>query len=293
VQVCNEEIGVLAAEHFLERGFRHFAFFNWSHIKVNQDRRKAFFNELKRRGVEENELYLIEQPEDELLGNWHQHQKFLYDQLRKLPRPLAVFAGQDNLGSTIIETCLRHGIHVPEEVAVLGVDNVELLCEGLVVPLSSLDTRLEELGYQAAKRLDQLMKKEIRYSAPPVLISPKEVVCRQSSDVLAVDHPAVVQALQFIKDRFHDPITLEDIAEAAGMSKRGLEKAFLKYLERTPAEALRRHRLDAAKTKLTDTREKIEAIALECGYSNSSNLSLAFRKETGFTPRAYRKQFGK
>ncbi len=290
VQVSNEEIGQLAAKHFVKRGFKHFAYFNWPDVKVNTLRRDAYFKALDEMGMDAKQRYEINQPSGEIISDWFKHQAALISQLEKLPRPLAVFAGQDNLGSTMIETCVRHGIHVPEEVAVLGVDNIELLCEGMMVSLSSIDTRIEDLGYEAARRLDQLLKKEISKTAPPVVLSPKGVEARQSTDILAVDHPAVVHALKYMKDNFHRPITLEDVSVETGMSKRGLEKAFLKHLERTPAEALRRFRLDAAKLMLTDTNDKIDAIAYNCGYSNSSNLSFAFRKDTGMSPRTYRKK---
>jgi len=291
VQVDNVAIGKMAARHFVERGFRKFAFFHWPMIDVNRMRRDAFFSALKEEGFESESLHHIEQAPDAILSDWRAHQAFLLQQLRDLPRPLAVFAAQDNLASTLMECCLQNGIHVPEEVAILGVDNIELICEGLMVPLSSIDTRLEELGYKAAARLGQYLDGDIDAQAEPILIAPGGIVCRQSTDILAVDHPLVVRALKFMKEHLHEPVTLEEIAEQIGMSKRGLEKAFLKHLERTPAEALRRLRLDAAKQQLAESDAKIEVIAEGCGYSNSSNLSAAYRKETGLSPRAYREQF--
>ena len=291
VRVNNAKIGKLAAKHFLERGFRHFAFYNWSIVDVNLLRRKSFFNALKEEGIPPGSLHIINQPPEKIMRNWSAHQEAMLKQLEKLPRPLAVFAGQDNLGVTLIEICERSGIHVPEEIAVLGVDNIEFLCECLNAPLSSIDTRLEDLGYEASRQLDRLLNGEITAAEPPLLISPKGIVSRQSTDVLAVDHPAVVKALQYIKTNLGSPITLQDIANCTGMSKRGLEKAFQKHLGRSPATELRRVRLDAAKRMLTETNEKTESIARACGYSNSSNLSFAFNKETGMSPRVYRKTF--
>ncbi|MBL7077901.1 MAG: substrate-binding domain-containing protein [Kiritimatiellae bacterium] len=291
VTVNNEAISRLAAEHFLARGFRHFAFYSWSIVDVNQIRMSSFFEALKEAGVPASSLHILKQPPARIMSDWDAHMEAIVGQLHDLPRPLAVFAGQDNLGATLVEVCARSGIHVPEEVAVLGVDNIEFLCDCLMVPLSSIDTRLDDLGYEAAHQLDRLMNKKIKKTAKPILIDPKEVVCRQSTDVLAVEHPAVVKALRFTKENFHNPITLDDIAAYAGMSKRGMEKAFVKCLGRTPAVELRRIRLDSAKRMLTETNEKVETIARECGYSNSSNLSFAFNKETSMSPRAYRKHF--
>lgn len=291
VHCDNEAIGQMAAQHFLERGFQHFAFYSWPFVRVNQIRMDSYVRALAGEGIEADAMHVISQPPARILGDWEKHRDNILGQLRKLPRPLAVFAGQENLAGALIEICVRHGIHVPEEIAVLGVDNIEFLCDCLAVPLSSIDTCLVDLGYRAAQQLDRLMQGEISMDAPPILIPPKGVVCRQSTDILAVPHPAVVKALRFIKENYHLPITLEDISSHAGMSKRGMEKAFLKHLHRSPAAELRRLRLDNAKRMLTETNEKVETIARECGYSNSSNLSFAFNKDVHMSPRAYRNAF--
>lgn len=287
----DDAIGKLAARHFLDRGFKHFAYYNWPAIQVNTLRKKAFFKALENAGALKENMHEINQSPDRLLGQWEQHQERIYQQLEKLPRPLAVFTGQDNLGATLIEICSRKNIHVPEEICVLGVDDIELLCDCLAVPLSSIDTNLEKMGYTAAQQLDRLMKGDITTDEPPVLIEPKEVILRQSTDALAISHPAVVTAVKYIKEHFSDPITLEDIGDHAGMSKRGMEKAFLKHLGASPATELRRIRLDEAKRLLTETDEKISSVAWDCGYSNSSNLSFAFNRETGISPRTYRNRY--
>ena len=168
-------------------------------------------------------------------------------------------------------------------------DNIEFLCDSLVTPLSSIDTSQEKIGYTAARQLDRLMKGEITSRAPPLLMEPGGLITRMSTDVLAIPHPAVVKALRFITESFGKPIVLEDIADYIGMSKRGMERAFLKHLNRSPADELRRLRLDHAKKLLTETDLKIDAIAQACGYSNSSNLSFAFNRDTHMSPRAYRK----
>jgi LacI family transcriptional regulator len=288
VTVDNQEIGRMAARHFLERGFKHFAYYSWPSVQINPVRKDFFFQALVEEGVPEESLYEIQQLPNELLGQWELHQEHILKQLEKLPRPLAVFTSHDELGATFLEICMRSGIQVPEEVAVLGVDNVEHICEALAVPLSSIDVNLERLGYTAAQQLDRLMKKEISCSEPPLLVPVKGVIVRQSSDTLAVPHPKVAKALKFITEHFHEAITLEDICHHAEMSKRGMEKAFLRYLGFSPATELRRIRLANAKRMLTETDEKISTIAHECGYSNNSNLSAAFSRETGMTPRAYR-----
>jgi LacI family transcriptional regulator len=225
------------------------------------------------------------------MRDWPAHQDYVLEQVRQLPRPLAVFTGQDNLAAILVEICARHGIHVPEEVAVLGVDNIEILCDCQITPLSSIDTRLNALGYAAAKRLRQLMDGEIDNNAAAIMVEPGSIVCRRSTDVLAIPHAAVSRAVRFMKDNISKAITLEDIASYAGMSKRGIEKAFLAHLGWSPAAELLRCRLDQAKKMLSETNLKIEYIAKQCGYSNSSNLSHAMRRDSGLSPREYRAKF--
>lgn len=291
VVVDNEQIGELAAEHFHSRGYTHYAYYSWAQVTVNNVRRDSFFKGLIKRGVPEEHLFEIEQSPPEMIGDWHKHEADIFQKLSDLPRPLAVFAGQDNLGATLIEICVRNGIHVPEEVAVLGVDNIELLCESAVVPLSSVRTNLTEVGYRAAEQLDRLMRGEITTAEPVRRIAPHSVVRRQSTDSLAVTHPAVVKAIRFIRENFGQPITIEDICEYTALSKRGLEKAFHKHLSRSPASELRRLRIQNAKRLLTETDDKVEYIAVSCGYSNSSNLSCAFKKDTNMSPREYRQKY--
>lgn len=291
VGVDNVAICQMAADHFLNRGYRFFAYYSWEDVPVNILRRDAYFAYLRTRGISKDQIFEIKQSSRELLTKWKSHQKDILKQLDCIPRPLAVFTGQDNLGASLIEICTRAGIHIPEEVAVLGVDNTDLLCENAPVPLSSVRTRLEALGYKAAHQLDRLMKKEINNRAAPALVPPHGIVSRQSTDILAVDHPAVFAALRYIKRHFAEPITIDSVVEYAGLSKRGLEKAFEQHLGRTPASELRRVRLDKAKRLLTETKDKVESIALDCGYSNSSNLSCAFRRDTNMSPREYRVKF--
>ena len=149
VRVDNDAICELAAEHFISRGYKFFAFYEWQDVPVNSLRHEAFKQQLLEKGISAENIFVIKQSPPENLGDWETHQSDIIDQVNRLPRPLAVFAGQDNLGASLIEMCVRAGIHVPEEIAILGVDNTELICESSPVPLSSVRTRLKEVGYQA------------------------------------------------------------------------------------------------------------------------------------------------
>lgn len=293
VIVNNEAVGGLAARHLLKRGFQHFAYYSWPSVEVNDLRHRYYRAALTAAGVPESNIHVLEQPGSTQISDWILHEEAVLAQLVRMPRPLAVFTGQDNLGATLIEICHKNGIHVPEEIAVLGVDNIEFLCDCLAVPMSSIDTRFEELGYQAARQLQRRLDGEIGDDEPPLLVEPGKVVRRRSTEVLAVPHAGVASALRVMQTEFGKPLTIEDICERVGMSKRGMEKAFRQFLRRSPADELRRIRIDHAKRLLTETDLKIEAIARDCGYCNSSNLSLAFRRDADLTPRVYRRKFGR
>jgi len=293
VYVDDDIIGRIAANHFVNRGFKRFGFFDWKLecVTVNQLRKDAYFDELRKKGFDEADFYLIEQSEGDILNNFELHRRHILAQLELLPRPIGIYTGQDNLAADLVEICGRNNIHVPEEVAILGTDNIELICKSSLVPISSIDANFGELGYRAAQRLQQLMDGEISNDADPVKIEPKGLVRRRSTDVLAVKHPKVAEAIREIKAHLHEPVTIEMICEKIGFSKNGLEKAFRTHLGRTPASELRRMRLDHAKYMLVETDEKIDTIAYQCGYSNSSNLGNAFTKDARMSPRDYRKKF--
>jgi len=291
VVVDNEQIGRRAAKHFLQRGFREFAFFSGENVAFNQIRKESFFQVLSDAGVLDDSMHEIVQPTDDIIRDWRAHIDCLVEQIDKLPRPLAVFTGQDNLGVTLVEACVKAGISVPNEVAVLGVGNTDFLCDCSVVPLSSIDTNLVDLGYYAAEQLGKLMSGEVSNQEPVRKVPVGDVIKRRSSDALAVSHPEVAKALLLMRSEFTRGLVLEDIYEYVGLSKRGLEKAFSKHLNNSPAAVLRQIRLDYAKRRLTQSDDKIEAIALECGYSNSSNLSHAFNREIGMSPQQYRNEY--
>ncbi|PQJ29150.1 xylose operon transcription regulator XylR [Rubritalea profundi] len=288
VTVDNDQIGRRAAKHFLERGYRNFAYYSWENVTANQVQKEAFIETLEDAGVSEAGIHIIHQSSIQEMGDWEAHRESILGHIKDLPRPLAVFTGQDSLGVTLVDVCTKAGISVPDEIAVLGVDNIDFLCECAVVPLSSIDTNLTELGYAAAAQLGRLMDGGIDNHEPPVTVAIKSIVNRRSTEALVVTHPAVAKALDLMRREFKNGLELGDVYEYSGVTKRGLEKAFKRHLNDSPAAVLRRIRLDFAKNCLSQTDTKIESIAADCGYSNSSNLSHAFSREIGMSPQEYR-----
>lgn len=279
----------LVADHFLTRGFKHFAFFsdaeNWSF----DERGRGFVAELKKAGhdcawIKWHESAAFRSGRQE----WLKRRAWLIAQLKRLPKPLALFAANDHLATDVLESCEAAGVSVPEQVAIVGAGDYLLAAEAMRTPLSSVDINLEEQGYEGAAMLDRLMR-GVRAPREPLRIPAARVVTRKSSDILAVNEPRVVKALRFIREHFREPICVDDVARAAAMSRRALHQAFLDHLSRTPGEQIRNVRLQHAKKLLAESNHKVAAIAGLSGYQSANSFCVTFTKTEGFSPAAFRK----
>ncbi len=288
VEEDNVECGRLAAEHFLNRGYRNFAWICISRGKVERDRRAGFVETLATAGQECTEL-----KRDVIRGTkedtWNNRRNWLTAGLKKLPKPLAVFALDDLLAVEVVEVCLDAGIRVPEDVAVMGAGNIEIACDCSPVSISSIDLNFGEMAYRAAELLDHLMAGR-RVSKKPIIIPVGRVILRGSTDAIAVTHEGMVKAVEMMERNFHNNIGIADIAKAAGISRRALHYLFAKELRRTPARQLLQIRLDHAKSMLRETDEKIGTIACACGFTSSRNLHRSFVRETGISPQQWREE---
>jgi LacI family transcriptional regulator len=207
--------------------------------------------------------------------------------LVKARHPVAVFARDDHAAAEVVDACLSAGLLVPEEVAVLGANNDELVCDALRVPLSSIDCNLEGMGYEAASQLDRLMNGEV--IGPYVtMIPPKEVITRQSTDILAYDDLDLVKAVQFIRQNSQSGIGVMNVVAATHASKRKLSMLFQAKLGRSILQEITRCRLAHACRLLETTGMKVEAVAAEAGFPNRRSLHIAFQRENGVTPRQHR-----
>ncbi len=278
----------LAAEHFLAHGFSHFCFYsdadNWSY----EERGTGFVKALNDTGHGCSWLRWRESPSYATgKQEWQRKRKWLASQMKQAAKPLAVFAANDQQALDVLESCESVGIRVPEDVAVLGAENYLLAPDAMHTPISSVDTNLENLGYTGAELLDRLMKGE----KPPVesiRIPAAGVIVRKSSDILTISHPGVGRSLRYIWEHGHEPICIKDLVGVAGMSRRGLHKAFLEHLQRTPGQELQRVRIERAKKLLAQTSQKVETIAYDCGYQSINSFCVAFKRATSMSAREYR-----
>jgi len=213
--------------------------------------------------------------------------EWLIDELTALPKPLAVMSDYDDHAIDVIDACVDGGIAVPEQVAVLGVNNDPLQCELAQVPLSSIDNNEEGQGYQAAELLDELLSGTSPPLAP-VIVPPRMLVTRHSTDILAVEHPHVAVALRLIWEHYSEPITAQMVAARIPMSARRLHDAFAKYIGRTIAGEITHKRVECAQNLLAKTDKKVIEIAGLCGLSSELQLCKVFKRELGTTPQAYR-----
>jgi LacI family transcriptional regulator len=207
--------------------------------------------------------------------------------MKRAPKPLAVFAANDQQALDVLESCESIGIAIPEQVAIMGAENYLLAPDAMRVPVSSVDTNLETLGYRGAELLDQLMSGQ---PAPktPIRIPAKGVVVRRSSDILAIKHRGVAKSLRFIWEHCHEPICVKDLLAVAAMSRRGMHKAFLEHIGRTPGQELQRVRIERAKKYLAESGNKIETLARMSGYQSINSFCIAFKRSTGMSAKRYR-----
>jgi LacI family transcriptional regulator len=285
VKEDNAACGRLAAEHFLDRGYRHFAWASLRRGLVERERRESFTAALAERGYE---CQLLEWRDESRGGaEWEQTRSWLTDRLRELPKPLALFVLDDLLAVDAVQACLEGGVRVPEEVAVLGVANMELACECSQVPLSSIDENVTEIAYRAASILDDWMN-GVEPPADPVVVPIKRLVVRQSTDTFAITDPSLARAAAFMQEHLAANIGMGDVARHAGISLRALHYAFQRGLGRSPGQHLSRIRMDRARGMLEQGSEKIESIAAQCGFATVRNFHRAFVREFGVPPSAYR-----
>jgi len=291
VLVDHKEVARLVADHFVCRGLKHLAYYsdidNWAF----NENGLCFSEFLAQRNLDCVWLKWHESAEH-TTGKlqWVKKRRWLAVQLKKLPKPLGVFAANDDRALEVLEACEAAGLNVPEQVGIVGVDNSILAVEAMQVPISSVDTNLELVGYMGAALLDKLMRGE-RAPAEPIRIPPKALIVRRSSDILAVQHDGVARALRHMWENFNRPIGVDDLARLAGMSRRSLHAAFVQHLGRTPGAELHNLRIQYAKKLLLETDSKVETISAMCGYASLNSFAVAFKNAVGIAPGAFRAKF--
>ncbi len=278
-------IGALAAEHCAERRFRNVMLFAKDHTHVEELR----FGGFRRRweGPAPVEAIWRNEISEARYDDWNALVKWLASRLAAVPKPVAVFAYNDSDAARVLHTALATGMSVPEEVAILGVDDDAIVVENQPVPLSSIRHDLYRLGYESAAMLDRLMNGET-LERRVVLIPPKYISVRRSTDVIAATSPLMRRALALISRNLSGTYGTIQLADDLGISRSSLTRLFQSEFASAPTAEFLRQRLAKAKLLISTTAEPMKAIAAQCGFASGAHLSNVFRRETGMTPQEFR-----
>lgn len=265
----------MAVSYFRERGFEHFGYFSPMNRPFVRDQQEAFGREVIQQGG------VCAPPAargSEQLSGW----------LARQPKPLALFTWNAAGAQRALQACQDAGLRVPEEVAILSGTDDDLLCELSHIPISGIQVSGEEIGYESAGLLDRLMDGACP-PGKPLLIAPVKIISRLSTQILAVRDPALVRALEYIRERASDPLSVDAVARHAGLSRRVLERRFSALLKRTPALQIRHVRIARAEELLTRTNLTIPQVAEASGFGSPEYLAFVFRGSGLPSPLRYRR----
>lgn len=282
VETDDGTIARWAVGHFAERGLRNFAFCGDERFAWSVTRSKWFADHVRQRGATPHEFRMkpsgMRAVERERLAAW----------LTELPKPVGVLACYDIAGQEVLEACKIAGLAVPDAVAVIGVDNDELIGNLTTPPLSSIEPNTTATGYLAAQLLD-LMMQGLSLEPGLRLIEPTRIVARQSSDIVAVDDPLVSEALRFIRARSDQNLAVSAVLRHVGLSRRALDLRFDATLGRTVHGEIIRVRMGHVAELLSSTDWTLQQIAERLNFSHSEYMGVAFKKHTGQSPGQYRR----
>jgi len=276
------QIGETAAEYFISRGFKNYAYCGFINLDWSDGRYKSYSEALSQNGFNDTKYYMHRPSRDKVSDH-----KALAAWLVSLPKPIAIFTCNDDRAVSVLEACKINHINVPEEVAVLGVDNDDLICNLSSPPLSSIALNFKNAGFQAAKHLDELMTKNTENTTIDVL--PVEIFTRRSTDIVAIEDPELASAIVFIKEHFQEPIQVTDVVDATTLSRRELEYRFKFEIKKTIQEEINRFRIEMIKKMLMTSREPIHHIANQLKFTDPEHFSRYFKNLTGISPSVFRR----
>jgi LacI family transcriptional regulator len=283
VATDDEARAAMAFEHFQSRHFEHFACYSPPIGRYSHDRAAAFQRAAKAAGYPCDIFTAAKNKQ----GGWDGNQAAVATWLKSLPRPLAVFAADPYPARQLIEICQLEGLRIPDEIAVLAGDTDDLLCNIASPRISSVELACHKIGRAACDMLKSIMEGG-PVPQKPELIPPLRVIARHSTEILAVEDRDLAQIVQYIRDRAAEGIRVSDILRAFPISRRSLEQRFRNILGRSPAEEIRRTRLQHARKLLVETDMSVAEIATASGVCSGAQLASAFRRYLGIRPSALR-----
>ena len=286
VGMDNGLIGQMVAEHFFDRGYRNFAACSLHTERFFEERVQNFVATVRARG---GSCWLLPEPISDRAADWEDGQARLMTWLSALPKPVGIFAANDQLGVRLLDACQRAGIPVPEEVAVVGAENEETLCAFASPPLTSVRFDGETVGYAAAELLARLMRGGARPKGE-TLFPPKGIVVRASSDEFVINDRLVAHAARMIRENASAGLSVDDLCRKLNASRSTLDRRMKAALNRTPKEEILRVRFREVERLLCETDLTIETIAEQTGFAHGHYLQAAFKIGYGQTPGEFRRQ---
>ena len=282
--------GRAAADHFIERGFQRFACVSRGAVGWNGKRLCGYADRLHEKGLPVAMLDITKIPGAGTCFNQPDVRRRIAHFIQAQPGPLAVFGADDFLAMEVAHACVAYDIPIPDEVALLGVNNNDV-CELVHPPLSSMRQPNQEIGFKAAAVLDQLIREG---SVPEMLtlIPPLPIITRRSSDRMLIDDEDVRHAVEYIQKRFSEQITVDDLARHTSLSRTSLYRRFAQCLGYNPYASIRKTRLHEARRLLVQTEIPVCEVAERCGFRSTASFTTAFGKSEGITPSVYRRRGG-
>ncbi len=282
----NGSVAQAALDHLLTCGLKEFAFVGeptGQHI-FDDFRRKAFVTCVSNAGAQ---CHVFRESQSSSKQSWKTQQNDLANWLAKLPKPIGVMCCHDDRGQQVLDACQRAGLVVPDEVAVIGVDNDPFLCQLSMPPLTSVNVDAERIGYEAAAQLDRMMDGQEKLREP-VWFGASGVIARQSTDVIACGDPEIVKAIRLIRQHACNQLTVDEVEKHVEISRSLLNRRFKSIVGRTPKQEIARVQMEHAIDLLRHSTASIEAIAQQCGFNEAWYFISVFRKHHGVTPGKYR-----
>lgn len=281
------EAGQMGADYFLKKGFTNFAFYGFNDIVWSRERAEGFEGHLRSKG---HKVHYFEHKKSRSTELWYYKPSSLSRWLKSLPKPIGLMTCDDNQGQHITEACRHVGIRIPEEVAVLGVDNDEMICDLSDPPLSSIALDVEKGGYDAAKLLDQMIKHGTA-GYYDIIVRPTQVITRHSTDIYATNDDHIASSLKYIHQNIDKNLHVDEVVKQVPLSRRALEKRFLEITGYPIYKYIFNLRIEKFTQKLLDTDMSVFEIALDMGLGDSKNIARQFRQAKGCSPSAYRNKY--
>jgi LacI family transcriptional regulator len=288
VETDNRAIAGLAFSHLKDRGFRNLGYCGLSNFNWSVWRRDHFCALAKRAGIDVA-VHMTPRPIGHA-ADWAAEQNSLAKWVRTLPKPIGIFACFDLRGRQLLDACRSAGVRVPDDVAVIGVDNDPVTCELADPPLSSVEPDTHRTGYLAAELLDRMMHGE-KIKQGEYAISPVGITARRSTDALAINDPIVSAAVRFIRSHACEGINVDHVIQDVAVSRRILEQRFRNLVGRTVHQEILRCRVERVKELLATTDLPLKTIAGHIGVCHAEYVNVIFRRLTQQSPSAYRREY--